>query len=252
GRHHALGNLESDLAPLVDHPSGVVFVGLVDITVQQLKAEPLGLRLPQETPRLPPRRLDIGGKSGDLLQLLLGRSERRAGKDDAPNRVHIGDPGEFWRTVPAVDRQAQRAAHPGIVEWLSLVVGLDDPATVPVALLDGDLVAERADQLVAHRGRKAAELDRGAVAPDRLDPDRLLVGIDTDEAVEEGQSLLVIVGVFNSLDRLAGFDRGKFERARAQYVLLVPARIPLEDLLFVDEAEGVGERRKEGARREFE
>jgi hypothetical protein len=32
--------------------------------------------------------------------------------------------------MPAIDRQGQRAAHPGIVEWLSLVVGLDDPAAV--------------------------------------------------------------------------------------------------------------------------
>jgi hypothetical protein len=76
--------------------------------------------------------------------------------------------------MPAVDRQGQRAAHPGIVGRLSFVVGLDDPAAVPVALLHGDLVAQRAYQLVAHGRWKPAELDRCTIAADCLDPDCLL------------------------------------------------------------------------------
>jgi len=56
--------------------------------------------------------------------------------------------------VPAIDRERQGPPDPRIVERLSLVVGLDQAAAVPVALLHGDAVAERADQLVAHRGRK--------------------------------------------------------------------------------------------------
>src|SRR5215831_15793086 len=110
--------------------------------------------------RLRTRLLDVGPKPGDLLQLRLSRGERRAGKDDPANRVHVGDPGEPRRAMPAVDRQGQRAAHPGIVEWLSLVVGLDDPAAVPVALVHGDLVTQRAYQLVAHGRGKPAELGR--------------------------------------------------------------------------------------------
>ena len=89
--------------------------------------------------------------------------------------------------MPPVDRQGQRAAHPGIVEWLSLVVGLDDPAAVPVALLDTDLVAQRVYQLVAHSRRQAAELDRRTIAADRLDPNRLLVSINAGEPVEVRQ-----------------------------------------------------------------
>src|SRR5882757_44139 len=42
-RHNALDDVDTDLAPLVDHPSGIVFIGLVDIAVQQLKAEPSAL-----------------------------------------------------------------------------------------------------------------------------------------------------------------------------------------------------------------
>jgi len=80
--------------------------------------------------------------------------------------------------MPAVDPQGQRAAHPGIVEWFSLVVGLDDPAAVPVALLRGDLVTQRAYQLVAHGRWKPAEFDRCTIAADCLNPDCVLIHID--------------------------------------------------------------------------
>jgi hypothetical protein len=89
-------------------------LGLVDIAVQQLKAEPFGAGVLQETLRLRTRLLDVGRKPGDLLQLFLGRAERRAGKDDSANRMHVSDPGEPRRAMPAVDRQGQRAAHPGM------------------------------------------------------------------------------------------------------------------------------------------
>jgi hypothetical protein len=88
-RHHALGDVDADLAPLVDHPSGIVFIGLVDIAVQQLKAELFGASVVQETLRLRTRLLDVGRKPRDLLQLFLGRGERRAGKDDSANRMHV-------------------------------------------------------------------------------------------------------------------------------------------------------------------
>ena len=59
------------------------------------------------------------------------------------------DLGELWRALPAVDRQRQYTAHPRIVEQLSLVVGLDKAAAVPVAGLHSDLVTQRIDELVA-------------------------------------------------------------------------------------------------------
>ena len=123
---------------------------------------------------------------------------------------------------------------------------------IPVALLHRDLVAERLDELVARRGRHAAELDRGAVAADRLDPHRLLVGIDAGEAVEIRQPFVVIIGVPLALDRLADLVIDEFERAGAENVLLVPARVLVENLLLVDEIERVGERRQKRAGREFE
>ena len=92
------------------------------------KLSPSAPGLLQQPLRLGPRLLDVGPKPGELLQFLLGRRQRRAGKDDAADRVHIGDLGELRRAVPAVDRQGQGAAHPGIVERLFLVVGLDQRA----------------------------------------------------------------------------------------------------------------------------
>ena len=76
GRQHPLGDVQSDLAPLVDDPDAVVFIGLIDVAVQQLEAEPFGAGLLQQPPRLGPRLFDVGPIAGDLLQLLLGR--RRA------------------------------------------------------------------------------------------------------------------------------------------------------------------------------
>src|SRR5215467_769590 len=40
GRQHPLSYVQSDLAPLVDGPDSVVFIRLIDVAVQKLKAEP--------------------------------------------------------------------------------------------------------------------------------------------------------------------------------------------------------------------
>src|SRR6516164_6705276 len=50
GRQDALRDMKADLAPLIDHPGCVVFVGLVDVAVHQLEAEPLGPRFVQQAP----------------------------------------------------------------------------------------------------------------------------------------------------------------------------------------------------------
>ena len=123
GRHDLLRHLDADLAPLVDQPDAVVFVGLVDDAVEQLEAQILLPGLLQQPPRLGPRLLDVGPEAGDLLQLVLGGGERRAGEDDAADRLDDGDLRQAGGAAPAVDRQGQGAADPHIVERLLLVVG---------------------------------------------------------------------------------------------------------------------------------
>src|SRR5204863_8265418 len=118
----------------------------------------------EQLPRFGPRFLDGGPIAGDLFELLFIRGQWRARKDDAGDSMHDGDLGQRRSAAPTVDRQGQGAADSNIVERFSLVVWRYRAADVPIAFLDDDLVAERADQLVACRGRHAAELDRGAVA----------------------------------------------------------------------------------------
>src|SRR5581483_7613940 len=93
-------------------------------------------------------------------------------------------------------------------------------ADIPVARTDRDLVAERLFDLVRGGRRHAAELDSGAVGADRVDPGRLLVGVDTDEPVEVREAGDEIIRVAHALDRLPGLVPGEFERARAHHVFL--------------------------------
>src|SRR5439155_15584587 len=159
-------------------PCADEFVGLVDATVQELEAQPLGPRLLKQALCFGPRFLDVGPEPGNLLQLFFARRQRRSRKDDTADGAYVGDLGERRRPVPAVDRQAQRASHPGVVERLFLVVGLHQAAAVPIAFLHRDLVTERLDDLVTRRGRQPTKLHCRAVAAYRLDTYRLLIGVD--------------------------------------------------------------------------
>src|SRR5205807_804245 len=105
-------------------------------------------------------------------------------KGDTADGAYQRDLRQIRSGVPAIERERQGPPHARIVERLLLVVRGDQPAAIPVAGLHRDLVAERLLQLVAHGRRKAAKLDRGAVAADRVDPGRLLVGEDAFEAIE--------------------------------------------------------------------
>ena len=42
GRQYPLGDVQADLAPLVDDPDPVIFIGLIDVAVEQFEAEPFG------------------------------------------------------------------------------------------------------------------------------------------------------------------------------------------------------------------
>src|SRR5207248_7104962 len=128
----------------------------------------------------------------------------------------------------------QGAADARVIERLALVIYRQDAAAIPVAGLHCDLIAERADQLVAHRRRKATKLDRRAVAADGLDPGDLLGGVDADKPVKIGQSLMVVIGIALALDRLTGVVGDEFERPRAFDVLLVPMDVLVEFRLAVD------------------
>src|SRR5919109_3486638 len=104
GRQNSLGYTQSDLAPLVDDPDPVVFIRLIDIAVQQFELEPLGPGLFQQAPRLATRLFDVGPIAGDLLQLFLGRGERRVWESEPANGVNNRDLGQLWCAPPAVDR----------------------------------------------------------------------------------------------------------------------------------------------------
>src|SRR5204862_3853417 len=123
---------------------------------------------------------------------------------------------------------------------------------IPVAGLHCDLIAERAYQFFARRRRQAAELDRGAVAADRIETRRLLRRQDPDDAVKIRQPLVVVIRVALAPDRLARLVADQLEGARTHNVFLVPARVAVEDLLLVDPGVGIGERRQKSAGRKFE
>src|SRR5260221_1224629 len=154
--------------------------------------------------------------------------------------------------MPAVDRQGQRTADADVVERLALVVRGGNQRAVPVALLHRDLVSERADQFVARRWRQTTELDRGAVAPDRIKASGLFRCQDPDYAVEIRQARMVVVGIALALDRLAGLVADQLEGAGAENVFLVPVRILIEGLFLVDPRIRVGECRQKGVGREFQ
>src|ERR1700719_5296229 len=64
-RQYALRDMEPDLAPLVDQPGGDIFIGLVDVAVQQLELQPFGAGLLQQSLGLRPRFLDVGPEPDD-------------------------------------------------------------------------------------------------------------------------------------------------------------------------------------------
>src|SRR5207253_10976975 len=136
--------------------------------------------------------------------------------------------------MPPVDCQGQRAAHANIVERFSFVVWRGEKAAVPVTGLYRDLVAERADQLVAGRRREAAEFDCPAVAADRIETGRLLRGQDPDDFVEIRQPLVIIIRVAYPFDRLAGLVAVILEWARTLDVLLVSECLLYEDYILVN------------------
>src|SRR5262249_151231 len=105
--------------------------------------------------------------------------------------------------MPLVDRGRERPPDPDVVERLLLVIGRDHIAAVPVAVLHDDFVAQLLLELIARRGRQAAEFTRRAVGPDGVDADRLLGRKDAGESVEIRRPRVIIVGVASPLDRLA-------------------------------------------------
>src|SRR6516162_2063820 len=225
GRQHSLRDVQSDLAPLVNDPDAIVLIGLIDVAVQKLEAEPFSTRLLQEPSRLRPRLFDIGPIPGNLLQLLFCRGKRRVRERQAADRMNNGDLGQLRCAAPAVDGQCQRAPHADVVKRLALVVRGYHPATVPVTGLYGKFVAESLFQLVDSGGREAAKFDRRPIAADRLHPDGLLLRVDAGESVEIRQSFAKIAGVLDPPHRLADFVRSEFEGARPHDVLLVPVRV---------------------------
>src|ERR1700751_2849996 len=67
-RHHPLSYLYADLAPFVDDPEGIEFVGLIDIAVEQLEGQSLSACVLQQPSRLGPRIFYVRPVAGQLLQ----------------------------------------------------------------------------------------------------------------------------------------------------------------------------------------
>src|SRR5208283_566802 len=71
------------------------------------------------------------------------------------------------------------------------------------------------------------------------------------KAIEIGQTLMIVVGVALTLDRLANIVADEFEWAGAENVLLVPVRVLVEDRLLVNPSIGIGQSRQERVGGEF-
>ena len=242
---------QADLLPLVHQPGADDPVGLIDGAVVEGEAQTFLPGFLQQAPRLGAAGLQVAAKAGDLHQLFLGRRQRVVGEHDAADRLDDGDLGQVLRAAPAVDRQGQRLAHPWVVERRAAVVRGYHQHAVPVALLDGDLVAQCVYQVITLLRRETAELDRRAVALDRLNPGRHLRRRDRLEAVQIGPALVVIVLVLHPRDESARLVLDEHERPGAVDVHLVPSvAVLVEILLRVDEGIGIRHRRQERARRE--
>src|SRR5262249_56410272 len=117
---------------------------------------------------------DVGAGAGGARNLALGRGQRPARQGGAAGRFQVGGLGGGGGAVPWVDRERERPPDADVVERLLLVIGRDHIAAVPVAALHDDFVAQFLLELIARRGRQAAEFSRRAVGPDGVDADRLL------------------------------------------------------------------------------
>ena len=130
GGRHPLRHLDADFLPFIDQPSADIFIGLIDIAVQQLEAEPFGVGLFQQLFRFGARLLDIGARSRRIpLQSVLGGGQRRARKRRCRRRYARR---QLWTErvcrAQAVDCQGQRPPHSHVVKRLPLVVCLDAAA----------------------------------------------------------------------------------------------------------------------------
>src|SRR4029450_8680348 len=115
--------------------------------------------------------------TGELHQLGRRGGERRTRHlyprdvpDDGRLRQHAGRP-------VAIQREREGAADAAIAERLFLVVDGDQEAAVPRALLHGDFLAERPDDVVSLGRGEATELDVGGAPADS----RCARGIVADE-----------------------------------------------------------------------
>src|SRR5712691_5091077 len=165
-----LPHAEADLPPLVDEPDPERLVRHGDPAILERERE--ALRDPgflQEPPRLRPRLVDVGPVRGQLLQLGRRSRQRPPRYLAARHRLHDRDLRKRLRALIAVKREREGTAAPLVVERLLLVVHGGEQDAIPGALLHRDPGAQGGDETVAFRRREAAELNVGALAPDRRD-----------------------------------------------------------------------------------
>jgi hypothetical protein len=142
--------------------------------------------------------------------------------------------------------------HSLVVERLLLVVHGDEIQAVPGALLHGDLVAQRLDELIPLRRAEAAELDVGAPGPNRRHLLRRRRDKERPVPVEIGLTLVPVVGILLSHPLRALDVLDEQEGPGAHDVRLVPMHVLGQDVGLVDPVPGRGQVQEERRLRPLE
>ena len=108
---------------------------------------------------------------------------------------------------------------------------------IPVRLLHGDAFSQSPHQVLSALGRKAAKLDHGPPAANRLHAQRLLLGKNGPEAVQIGLTGAMVMRITRARDEGAGLVFAEHEGAGPQHVVLVPANVLHQPFGAVDEVE---------------
>ena len=106
------------MAPLVDQPDADIFVGLVDVAVQQLELQVLGPGLLQQALRLGARFFDVGPNPAIFSSSSFLAASGEPGRTMPPTAIDGREMRERRHAAPAVDGERQGSPHPHVVKRL--------------------------------------------------------------------------------------------------------------------------------------